>query len=326
MRKLPAPVRIGVLGCAEIARRRILPAFGALPDARITAVASRSADKAAGLAREYGCRPVHGYEELLERDDVDAVYVPLPAALHAEWVEAALKAGKHVLAEKPLTTELRSTHTLLALARDLGLVLMENMMFVHHSQHETVRAMVRDGVIGELRDFQASFAIPALPDSDIRYNAALGGGALRELGIYPIRAAVHLLGGELEVVGAVLTAGAGRSVETSGAALLRTPQGVTAQLTFGLDHAYGCRYQLWGSEGRITLDRAFTPPADHRPVLVVEHRSGGKEERVLEADDQVGKAVARFVAAVRNGSAPADEDCLRHAALLDEVYRVARTT
>ncbi|MEZ3182553.1 Gfo/Idh/MocA family oxidoreductase [Streptomyces pimonensis] len=318
-----APVRVGVLGCAEIARRRILPALHRLDGAEITAIASRSPAKAEELAAQYDCRPVSGYAALLDRDDIDAVYVPLPASLHAQWTEAALKSGKHVLAEKPLTTRLEATRGLLSLARDLGLVLMENMMFVHHSQHEAVRRMVADGAIGELQDFQASFAIPALPPDDIRYNGALGGGALRELGIYPIRAALHLLGDRLDVVGAVLRTGAGREVETSGAALLRAEGGVTAQLTFGLDHAYRCHYQLWGSEARITLDRAFTPPADYRPTVLVEHRSGGSHEVLLAADDQVAKALSAFVTAVRSRTPPSD-DCLRHAELLDEVYRAAR--
>ncbi|MEU0247477.1 Gfo/Idh/MocA family oxidoreductase [Streptomyces sp. NPDC006235] len=319
-------VRIGLLGCAEIARRRLLPVIATHPGLRLTAAASRSPAKADAVAAQYGCRAVYDYDELLTRDDVDAVYAPVPAALHARWVEAALKAGKHVLSEKPLTTRTDRTRDLLSLADGLGLVLMENMMFVHHSQHTAVRRLLDEGAIGELQDFQASFAIPALPPDDIRYDAELGGGALRELGVYPIRAALHLLGAELRVVGAVLRAGPGRRVETSGAALLTRPDGVSIQLTFGLDHAYRCRYQLWGTEGRITLDRAFTPPADHRPVLVVDGRTGGSREIVLPADDQVGNTLSAFAAAVRSGTSPDHSECLRQAHLLDEVYRVAAPT
>jgi predicted dehydrogenase len=303
-------VRIGVLGCADIALRRMLPA-----------IASRDPAKAAEQARRYGCRAVPGYAELLDRDDVDAVYVPLPTGLHAEWVEAALRAGKHVLAEKPLTTDAARTEQLLDEAAARGLVLMENVMFVHHAPHAEVRRLLAAGAIGEPRSLHATFAVPALPDDNIRYRPELGGGALWDVGVYPVRAALHLLGARLSVVGAVLSAGSARQVETSGAALLATGSGVTAQLTFGLEHAYLSAYQVRGSEGHITVDRAFTPPADHVPVLRLA-RGSGVEELRLSPDDQVGNTVDAFAAAVRAGTYH-DPDCLRQARLLEELRATA---
>ncbi|MEU8685498.1 Gfo/Idh/MocA family oxidoreductase [Streptomyces sp. NPDC048611] len=310
-------VRIGVLGCADIARRRMLPAIAAEPGITVAAVTSRDTARARDLAGQFGARPVTGYAELLERDDIDAVYVPLPAALHAQWTEAALRAGKHVLAEKPLTTSLDESRRLIGLARESGLALMENIMFVHHSQHDAVRKLVADGTIGEPRAFHAAFAIPRLPDDDIRYSPELGGGSLWDTGVYPLRAALHFLGDDLEVLGALLTGGPGRRVDTAGSALLRTPEGVGVQLAFGLDHGYRSAYEIWGSQGRITVERAFTPPADHRPVVRIERRSGF-EEISLNPDDQVATTVRAFAAAVRDRSAP-DPVCLRQAELLHEL-------
>lgn len=182
---MTGPLRLGVLGCAGIAVRRMLPAFAACPDIEIAAVASRDPAKARQVAERFGCRPVHGYGELLELDDIQAVYIPLPAALHAQWTEAALNTGRHVLAEKPLTTDRQRTGELLELADTRDLVLMENVMFVHHHLHRAVRSLVADGAIGELRAFQAAFTIPPLPDGDIRYDPELGGGALADVGVYP---------------------------------------------------------------------------------------------------------------------------------------------
>ncbi|MEU3301203.1 Gfo/Idh/MocA family oxidoreductase [Streptomyces sp. NPDC006678] len=311
------PLRIGVLGCADIARRRMLPAMAADPGITVAAVASRDTARARELAGRFDTRAVTGYAELLERDDIDAVYVPLPAALHARWTEAALRAGKHVLAEKPLTTSLAETRRLIALAGESGLALMENVMFVHHSQHDAVRKLLADGTIGELRAFHAAFAVPRLPDDDIRHSPELGGGALWDTGVYPLRAAVHFLGGQLDVLGATLTEGPDRRVDTAGSALLRTPEGVGVQLTFGLDHGYRSAYEIWGSEGRITVERAFTPPADHRPLVRIERR-GGVEEITLSPDDQVTATLRAFTAAVRDGAAP-DPVCLRQAELLHEL-------
>lgn len=320
---MEGPVRLGVLGCASIARRRMLPAFAASPRVELTAVASRDPAKAGALAREYGCRAVHGYDALLADEEIQAVYLPLPAALHAEWTEAALRAGKHVLVEKPMTTGRERSAELLRLAAGRGLALMENVMFVHHSQHAAVRALVADGAIGKLRSLRAEFAIPRQPDGDIRYRPELGGGALWDTGVYPVRAALYFLGPGQEVVGAALTRGAGEEVDTAGAALLRTPDGVLAQLSFGLDHGYRNAYELCGSRGRITVGRAFTPPADHAPVLLLERDSVPEEIR-LPADDQVAGTVAAFADAVRGGRKP-DDSPVAQAELLDAIRRNAGT-
>ncbi|MEN8655947.1 Gfo/Idh/MocA family oxidoreductase [Streptomyces sp. 21So2-11] len=312
------PVRIGVLGCADIARRRMLPAMAAADGIEITAVAARDLARAEETARPYGCRAVQGYEALLALPDVDAVYVPLPASLHAQWAGAALRAGKHVLAEKPLSCHRAQTAGLVELARAGGLALMENVMFVHHPQHAAVRELVADGAIGELRSFRAEFTVPRMPDGDIRYRPELGGGALWDTGVYPVRAAVHFLGAGLRVVGARLTAADGIEVDTAGAALLETPEGVTAQLTFGLDHGYRSAYELVGSKGRISVDRAFTPPADHRPVLRVEGPTGAREVS-LDAHDQVRATVLAFASAVRAREVHAGQESLLTAELLDRI-------
>ncbi|WP_424185754.1 Gfo/Idh/MocA family protein [Actinokineospora sp. G85] len=318
-------VRVGVLGCADIAARRIVPALRKLPGARVTAVASRTAAKAEALAATCGAEPVVGYDELLDRDDVDAVYVPLPSGLHARWVRRALLAGKHVLAEKPLTTSAPDTAELVALAAERGLALVENYMFVHHSQHARVGELVASGVIGEPHHFSAAFAIPARPAGDIRLDPGLGGGALLDTGGYPVAAAVHLLGPDLAVLGATLrSAGPIGSVDLAGTALLAAPSGVSAALTFGLDHFYGSRYMYWGSTGRLSLDHVFTTPATLEPVVRIE-RADTVREVVLPAEDQVRNSVAAFVDAVRAGQAPkgATSAVLARARLTAEIAKVA---
>ncbi|MFH8409680.1 Gfo/Idh/MocA family protein [Streptomyces sp. NPDC018019] len=320
------PLRIAVLGTAGIARRRVLPAMAAEPGVELTAVASRDGGRAREVAARYGCAAADSYDAVLERPDVDAVYVPLPISLHAEWAGRALRAGKHVLAEKPLTTDRAATAALLELARTRGLVLMENVMFVHHPQHTVVRELVGSGAIGQLRAFSAAFAVPAPPPGDIRHDPALGGGALLDIGYYPVRAALHFLGGGLEIVGAALEHAPGSAVETSGAVLLRSPGGVLGQLAFGMDHAYRSVYELWGSKGTIRVEPAFTPPADHKPTLWISDGRGPRE-LTLAPYDQVAATVQAFVRAVRSGVAgsPDADRCLEQATLLDAVRaRAAR--
>jgi len=304
----------------------MLPALAAEPGIEIVAVAGRAPGRADELAAAYGCASVTGYANLLAMDEVDAVYVPLPVALHADWAERALRAGKHVLAEKPLAMDPVTARRLLDLAEERGLVLLENVMFVHHGQHAAVRKLVADGTIGELRSFRADFAIPELPPEDIRYQSELGGGALLDVGLYPVRGALQMLGGGLRVVGAALYSSPGKSVETAGAALLTTPDGVFAQLTFGIGLAYRSAYELWGSRGRIRVERVFTPGGDHAPVVQVE-LPGSVRPVVLAPEDQVAATVRAFVEAVRSGvaGAPDAEECLEQAALLDAIRQHART-
>ncbi|EKX64566.1 oxidoreductase, NAD-binding domain protein [Streptomyces ipomoeae 91-03] len=322
----PRPLRLGVLGCADIARRHMLPALVADGDIALVAVASRSAAKAASFAERFGCAPVRGYERLLARSDIDAVYIPLPAMLHAEWVDRALASGHHVLVEKPLTASHAQTAALVARARAQRLVLFENFMFTHHSQHARVRALLDGGEIGELRAFSATFTIPPRPADDIRYDPATGGGALLDVGVHPVRAALSFLGPDLEVAGAVLRRDARGGAVLSGNALLHTPEGVVGRIAFGMEHAYACAYELHGATGRLILDRAFTPPADHRPVVRIEGPDGSRE-LPLEPDHQFANVVRAFTAAVRHGTGRdtyADLS-LRQAGLVDAIAARATT-
>ncbi|MCZ1019561.1 Gfo/Idh/MocA family protein [Streptomyces noursei] len=310
------PLGFGVLGCADIAWRRTAPALAADPGVRLTAFASRSPEKGRRFAERFGDAAVTDYDALLRRPDVDAVYVPLPAMLQAEWIERALTAGKHVFAEKPLSPRAADTARLFALAEERGVVLKENAMFLHHSQHTAVDRLLADGAIGQLRGFSAAFTIPPLPESNIRNHADLGAGALLDVAVYPVRAALRFLGPRLEVVGATLREADG--VVRSGSALLVTPEGVPAQLTFGMEHAYRTEYALTGSTGRLRLDRAFTPPPGHQPVVDVT-RQDHREQITLPPDDQFARIVAAFVREVR-GEAPAER-----AASAAESRRVAET-
>jgi dTDP-3,4-didehydro-2,6-dideoxy-alpha-D-glucose 3-reductase len=320
----PARLRMGVMGCADIAWRKTLPAMQAEASVDIVGVASRDRQRAAEFADRFGAVPLVGYDALLERSDVDAVYIPLPALLHAEWIERTLNAGKHVLVEKPMTDSYAKTSELVALARARGLVLLENFMFLYHSQHAAVRKLLADGAIGELRGFSSAFTIPPKPEGDIRYQSDVGGGAFLDFGGYPVRAAQHFLGGDLQVVGAVFRLDGERDVVMSGEALLCTPQGVPVQLTFGMEHSYRNSYRLSGSTGRILLDWVFTPPETHRPVVRVE-RQDHREELVLPADHQFANVIRAFAGRVLNGgdTRTTDEGTLRQAQLIEAIQQAA---
>ncbi|MEU4793056.1 Gfo/Idh/MocA family oxidoreductase [Micromonospora tulbaghiae] len=320
------PVRVAVLGCADVAARRMLPALTGGGAATVTAIGSRDPARAADLAGRFGVPFAGTYAEALDRPDVDAVYLPLPPALRGEWVRRALRAGKHVLAEKPLTTGAEHTAALLAEARARGLALVENMAFLHHRGHRTVYDRLASGDIGDLRHVTATFTIPPRPPGDLRNSRELGGGALLDAGVYPLRTAMRLLGPGLRVAGAALRLN-DDGVDVAGSALLVGPRGVTAALTFGMAHAYRASYELHGSSGRMVLDRPYSAPVDHRPLLRME-RDGRTEEVPLAADDQFARMGEEFARMVADPAArePAAAESLVQAELVDEVARRALRT
>jgi NDP-hexose-3-ketoreductase len=292
------PVRLGILGTASIVRRRLLPALGDVPELRLVAVASRDPDRAAALATQTGADPVCGYERLLSRADVDAVYLPVPNAGHFEWAAEALRRHKHVLVEKPATPTAELTASLVDLARAGGLVLAENFAFLHHRQHRIVAESLASGEIGELREVEAVFGIPPLDAADIRYRPELAGGCLLDVGVYPIRVAQWLLGPGLRVCGATAQVDPRTGVDIAGAALLCAPSGVPARLGYGFSHHYRNRYTLWGSSGTMTVRWAFSPPPHHRAEIVLD-RPDRSVTYIAAADDQFANAARWFAQSVK---------------------------
>ncbi|XVQ84286.1 Gfo/Idh/MocA family protein [Microbispora siamensis] len=290
-------LRIGVVGCSAFGARTMLPAIRDNPVARLTAVASRNGAKAAAYAARFGCDAVSGYENLLSREDVDAVYVALPNALHHEMALAALESGKHVMAEKPLATTVREVVELARAAGARGLVLRENFAFLHHGQHRRVRSLLQEGRIGRLRHLSASFCFPPLPGTDVRYRPELGGGALLDVGVYLVRTAQFFLGDDLTVAGAVLRRDPVSAVDVSGGFVAGTPDGVIVTGDFGFEHSFGSRYRLWGSTGQLTVERAFTPPPWFAPTLRIVSQDH-VEELTLPAEHQYSACVSAFAAAI----------------------------
>jgi dTDP-3,4-didehydro-2,6-dideoxy-alpha-D-glucose 3-reductase len=303
---MSAPVRFGVLGCSAIAWRRTLPALMSHPLTTLTWVASRDPEKAARFAHEFGARATD-YEGLLERDDVDAVYLPLPTGLHRLWGERALQAGKHLLTEKPLASSADDARALVRTAVRHHRLVRENFMFLHHSQHAAVRQLLDAGRLGAVRSLRAAFCIPPLPGSDIRHMPELGGGALLDVGVYPLRTAQLFLGADLRVAGSVLRVDSARGVDVSGQALLVAADGRIASIEFGFEHSYGGHYELWGANARLRLDRAFTPPPTWQPMLRITEQDHA-EELTLPADHQFERSVGAFAEAVLAGRTAADAD------------------
>jgi len=280
-------INIGVLGCANIAKRSLIPAILDLKEEYcLKGVASRSGESAKACAEQFATESYTGYEELLNSGNLDAVYIPLPNALHTEWIEKALNLNIHVLVEKSLACSFEDAQRLNQLAKEKHLVLVENFQFRFHRQLSIVKELVSEGRIGELRCVRSSFGFPPFPDNDnIRYQKHLGGGALLDAGAYPVKIVQLFLGNQIEVKASSLYLDPACNVDIWGGAYLQQSNGpLFAELAFGFDHYYQCTLELWGSKGKLTATRIFTAPPGFSPELLLE-TAAGKEVIAVEPDN-----------------------------------------
>jgi len=180
-------IRWGVLGAARIATTRMIPAIHMAQNNRLTAIASRSKEKASQLAQDYALESsFSNYDALLASDAIDAVYIPLPTGMHTEWVLKALSAGKHVLCEKPIGMSSGDIDQIIDAQKSTTLLVAEAFMVAHHPQWKKVRDLIENMAIGRLRYIEGSFSYFNKDPDSCKNKPELGGGGLRDIGVYPL--------------------------------------------------------------------------------------------------------------------------------------------
>lgn len=293
-------LRLGIIGCSDIAYRRFMPAVQGMDGVKVKVVAEEYApQKLEQFCGAYFIEGETSFEKLLDRNDIDAVYIPQPPALHYRWARRALEQGKHVLIEKPSTTSYVESKELVELAKSKGLALHENYMFQYHSQIKRIQEIIKTGTIGDIRLLRADFGFPLRSQGDFRYSKALGGGALLDAGGYTLKLATLFLGPTLKVDTSYLNYLPGYEVDMYGNATLSNTDGVVCQIAFGMDCAYQCSFEVWGSRGILRTDRIFTAPVDFVPNVVVE-TAEGRRIISLEADHHFKHSIEEFCAELRD--------------------------
>ena len=291
-------VRWGIVGTANIARAQFLPGLRAAGGVA-AAVAGREQARAEKFASDNGvARAVRGYRELIDDPAIDALYIPLPNALHAEWTIAALEAGKPTLCEKPLTGTLPDTERVLDAARRTGTLLWEAFVFPFHMQFGQLTELIAGGAIGDLMEIKSNFHFALSNPANIRYSAALEGGALRDVGCYPVRLAAELFGPDYSGVWARATMG-GEGVDVDTWGVLDYPGGRRLMLSCGLGRSYDTFTTLEGTGGQIHVSNPFHPgPSDSYRLM-----SGRAEPRSFPAatDEPSFTNAIRHINAVLSG-------------------------
>lgn len=281
--------------------------------------------KAEGFVREYGGRVYESYMSMLTDKSIDAVYIPLPPALHYTWAKTALENGKHVFLEKPFTLSAENTADLIGTAEKNGLAVHENYMFVYHSQIDYIRNEIEKGTVGDIRLYRIAFGFPFRGVNDFRYNKALGGGAFFDCGGYTLKLASLLLGKEARVRDAALFYKPGIETDIGGSAVMRAENGISAQLAFGMDNSYKCELEVWGSKGTIFTNRILTAPAGYEPSVKITD-SSGERTLTLPEDDTFLKSLGHFKALVCDPSSRRThyDDILHQSSLAEEFLKVSK--
>jgi D-xylose 1-dehydrogenase (NADP+, D-xylono-1,5-lactone-forming) len=311
-------LRWGILSTANITDKLL----DSGTDQEFVAVASRDGARAEAYAREKGIARAHGsYEALLADPDVDAIYNPLPNALHVEWSIRALEAGKHVLCEKPLSRRPEDVDRAFDVAEREGRILAEAFMWRHHPQVARARELLDGGAIGDLRIIRAHFAFKAADPDDIRLQADLDGGGLMDVGCYCVSGCRTLAGAEPERAWAELAPG-GHGVDVALAATLRFPGDVLAHLDCGLSYPGGSSLAAAGTEGSFALADPW-----HGNAAVIELRcADGSVERIDAGPaNSYALELADFEAAVRGEGSPllGRDDALGQARTIAALYTSA---
>lgn len=319
------PVRLGILGAARIAPFAVLKHARNLDSIEVVAVAEEYHPQ--GHLQRYAKRhriplTYRSFHELLANPKIDAVYIPLPISMHADWCVKAIEAGKHVLCEKPFAANATEVERVLRAAEGTDLVVAEAMHFRYHPLVHRVRDIIRSGEIGEVEDIEATFCA-YWPFTDFRFNYETGGGGTIDMGCYPI----GFIRAVTEEEPVVLEAAAGlygTLIDRWMRARMQLPSGGQVRLLVSMRsrHLFSLSIKIRGTRGTIRIFNYVKPEVGHR--LKIRSSAGVRRERV-PGGSTYGTQLASFADAVRDGTQPVTTvaDSLKNMRVIDAVYLAA---
>ena len=301
-------IRWGLLSTASI-NDALLVALPRAARSELVGVASRSDEKAASYARKHGISKAYrSYEALLADSEIDAVYIPLPNSMHGEWTIKAAQAGKHVLCEKPLVISLEEFDAVEAAVAANKVVVFEAFANLHHPMLRQAIEIVRSGALGELQWVTGwcGFTLPPEDRDNIRYDPALGGGSLWDVGVYPVSMAVTFAGAgaPVEVFASQIKGNTGVDIAFVGQ--MRFSNGIGAQISSSIKSPFHQGIIVVGSEGMLELNYPTIPPeiVDKDLTIVRTTKDGVKNTTFIPAVNPYQAEVEALAACVLDGAGP----------------------
>jgi predicted dehydrogenase len=294
-------LRWGLLSTARI-NRAVIPAIRGSSRSELTAVASRTLDRARDYAREWSIpRALGSYDALVADPDVDVIYIPLPNHLHVEWTVKALEAGKHVLCEKPLALSAADVDRIAGACRRTGKAAAEAFMYRHHPLTQAVLDFAAGGRLGTIRSYRGAFSFLLTREGDVRLDPAMGGGSLWDVGCYPLSYANLIAGAApVDVFGWQRTSDRGIDMEFF--AMMRYADGSVAQFDSGFAGPFRAEMEAVGTGGTLRIHRPFK--TDERSRLEFTAATDEVEAIVFPADTAYSGEIADMESAALDGASP----------------------
>lgn len=319
-------VRWGVLGVAKIATAKVVPAMQRGEWSEVVAIASRDRDKARTAAAQLGIPKAYGsYEDLLGDPEVEAVYNPLPNHLHVAWSVKAAEAGKHVLCEKPIAMSVAECRSLIEVRDRTGVKIGEAFMVRTHPRWLRARELVLSGEIGELRVVMAAFSYFNRDPENIRNKPECGGGALMDIGCYPITTSRFLFGEEPTRVQGLVERDPDMCTDRLTSAILNFPGGQSV-FSCSTQLVPYQRVQILGTRGRIEIEIPFNAPPDRPSRLFVDSGADLRTEEFPVCDQYTIQGDLFSLAICEGGEVPVPlEDAMRNMAVIEALFRSAQT-
>ena len=316
---------VAVWGLGGHAIKRILPALASTDKIRLVGVCSRDSNVVKKYKKKWSCYGWHNPKEMLNHDEVDVVFISTPIGVHFSCIEQALKSGKHVWCEKPLTCNYKETKYLVSLAEKLKKGLIESFMYLHHTQFHRAKQLINES--GQVHSVVCKFGIPNLEDPGFRNDPKLCGGAFWDVASYTISAILSLFPNQhIEILFSEVRQKKDFSVDTEGRALLRISKGTTAYLEWGVGVAYRNELDVWTVEGSFFTEKIFSKPKYFKPKFLVSDLNGNVTEEHCEQREQFVEMFHDFVQLIVDDQEMASERevILERAKLMDDILNFSK--
>lgn len=309
----------GVIGCANIAKDRVIPALLQAKNSVLFAIAGRDPQRLESFREAFGPQKVYGdYDSLLADPDVDAVYLPLPNTLHMEWSIRAMKAGKHVLCEKPLGMNADQVRRMIDVAHEQGVLLTEAFSYLHGGAVKAAREIIASGALGEIKHIDVRYAFDGIRENDIRLNKAAGGGVVYDLGCYCVGFIQDIYGDEPTDVSSVFGVGKESFVDENAMVSMTFSGGRTARFYAAFDSFTDSERTIVGTKGVLSIPIRYHEFGEKRLILT---DADGRHDSTVTCTNHYVDEIYEFADSILTGkpTRPSLEASLMGARTLDRI-------
>ena len=290
-------LKIGVLGCSRVAEKYFFPHLASSENTELSFIASRSLSKAEEWSKKYNCKNFGNYDDAINAD-LDLLYISLPISMHEEWSIKAAESGKHILCEKSSTDSFDSAKKILKSCKSNNVRILEAFAFRFHPQHKQIKKLINEE-LGDIQNFYGIFGFPPPPKNDIRWKKELGGGVLNDVTCYPICASRIIFQSEPISVLTNLEFDKEFQVDKSADVFLNYKDGKTAFVSSGFNNYYQSKYDVWGSNAKISTKRAYSVPQTYETSIYL-HKDDKIFETLIPPVNQFGLMFDTFCSVVTN--------------------------